>query len=51
MTNSVAFPDGSLMRPTLAEIKELEVWSSREIEELKEPVIGLFEFVILASLA
>jgi hypothetical protein len=48
MTNSVAFPDGSLMRPTLAEIKELEVRSSRKVDELKEPVMGLFEFVILA---
>jgi hypothetical protein len=51
MTNSVAFPDGSLLRPTFAEIKELEVWSSREVDELKEPVMGPFEFLILASLA
>jgi len=51
MTNSVAFSRWVVDRPTLAEIKELEVWSSREVDELKEPVMGLFEFFILASLA
>ena len=51
MTSSVAFPDGSLRRPTLAEIKESEVRNSREVDVLKEPVIALFEVVIFALLA
>ena len=51
ITNSVAFSDGSLRRPTLAVMKELEVWSPSEADALKEPVIGLFEVVKIASLA
>jgi hypothetical protein len=51
MTSSVAFPDGSLRRLTLAEIKESEVRNSREVDVLNEPVIALFEVVIFALLA
>jgi len=49
--NSVAFPEGSLRRPTSVEMKELEVWSLSEVDVLKEPVIGQFEVVKFASWA
>lgn len=51
MTSFVGFPNGSLRRPTLAEMKELEVRSSIDVDVLKEPVIGLFDVFILAELA
>jgi hypothetical protein len=39
---------GSLRRPTLAVIGALEVRSSSDVDELKEPRIGLFEVSSLA---
>jgi hypothetical protein len=52
MIKSVAaFLAGSLRSPTLALIGALEVRSSSDADELKEPVIGLFEVTNLARWA
>jgi hypothetical protein len=44
----VALTAGLLRRPTLAMIGALEVWSSRDVDALKEPVMGAFVVTNLA---
>jgi uncharacterized membrane protein (GlpM family) len=44
----VALTAGLLRRPTLAMIGALEVWSSRDVDALKEPVMAAFVVTNLA---